>query len=493
MDNKKLTPRPPVVAVMGHIDHGKSTLLDYIRETNTTQKEAGGITQHISAYVAECNVGGENKKITFLDTPGHEAFSSIRRRSTLAADIAVLVVSAEDGVKPQTSEALQCIKEDCIPFIVALNKIDRAGVNIDKAKQNLAEHEILVEGWGGDIPLVPISAKTGQGVPDLLEMIILQSDLEELRGDPSAPAEGFVIESNLNPKQGISAVLIIKNGTLKVGDFVAAYGACAPVRMIENYEGKSIKTASFSEPVRIVGWSDLPRPGSKFKTFPKKEEAVAFALQKPEGEEEKEKLACAENFWEVVVKADTAGSLDAVEQELAKMNTGKIAVKIISKGIGAITEKDVKAAMVKKCAVLGFNVDIDKNAEALAIRENIEVKTYNIIYDLIDFAADKIKENAPEEIVETITGSAKILKTFSQNKDKQVVGGRAEEGEIKMGNAAKIFRRDAEIGSGKVKELQIQKVKTDSVKGGQEFGLMIESKIEIVPGDVIKISSFTKK
>lgn len=491
----KLITRPPVVVVMGHIDHGKSTLLDYIRKTNTVSKEAGGITQHISAYEVEVEIGGQKRKMTFLDTPGHEAFCSIRARGAQVADIAVLVVSAEDGVKPQTVEALNCINKDSMPFIVALNKIDRPGANIDKVKQDLAENGVLVEGWGGTVPIVAISAKTGEGIPDLLEMIALQADIEELKGDPAVPADGFVIESNLNPKQGISATLIIKNGSLKTGMFIATAGAYAPVRAIENYRGENLPEASFSSPVKIVGWNTGPMVGGQFKTLTKKEEAVLFS-EIPENIQIKENQSTTQNegvYLPVVIKADTFGSLNAVEHELQKLSTDKIAVKIISKGIGTISENDIKTANVNKCLVLGFNVSIDKSAEMLAMRDHTEIKTHKIIYELIDYVKEKIKEATPVETIETITGSAKIIRVFSKNKDKQVIGGRIEEGEIKMASTVKIFRRETLIGTGKIKELQIQKIKTDLVREGQEFGTMIDSKIELAPGDVLKITSLVKQ
>ena len=367
--------RPPVVVVMGHIDHGKSTLLDYIRKTNTTKKEAGGITQHVSVYEVELPVGSEKRKITFLDTPGHEAFCSVRARGAQVADIAVLVVSAEDGVKPQTLEALNCITKDAMPFIVALNKIDRPSANLDKTKQDLAENNVLVEGWGGTIPTVAVSAKTGEGVPELLEMIALQADMEELRGNLSLPAEGFVIESDLNPKQGISAVLIIKNGTLKTGLFVATAGAFAPVRAIENFKGENLPEASFSSPVKIVGWNAQPLVGSEFKTFSKKEEAAEFAAKaEVEIKADKENIPDGRAALEVIVKTDTFGSLNAVEHELQKLGNEKITVKIIDKGVGAISEKDIKTAGIKNSLVLGFNVGTDKSAEVLAQRDNTEIK-----------------------------------------------------------------------------------------------------------------------
>jgi translation initiation factor IF-2 len=273
--------RPPVVVVMGHIDHGKSTLLDYIRKTNIVAKEAGGITQHLGAYEVPHNTS----TITFLDTPGHEAFSSIRERGAEVADIAILVVSAEDGVKPQTVEALKCILEEKIPYIVAINKIDKPGADVDRTKASLAEHEIYVEGFGGDVPVVPISALKGTGVPELLDMIMLVADLQDLKANPALPAEGAIIEAGLDNKKGIYATLLIKNGTLTSGMYVVAEDAIAPVRILEDYLGKAIKTATFSSPVRIVGFNKIPNVGAKFvmidgKKKPKKKPLLLNLLLK---------------------------------------------------------------------------------------------------------------------------------------------------------------------------------------------------------------------
>ncbi|MBN2094010.1 MAG: translation initiation factor IF-2 [Candidatus Zambryskibacteria bacterium] len=491
--SKEKTKRPPIVVVMGHIDHGKSTLLDYIRKTNTTEKEVGGITQHISAYEATCDVSGKKRKITFLDTPGHEAFCAIRARGAKVADLAILVVSTEDGVKTQTIEALDCIRTDKIPFIVALNKIDSLKADLNKTRQDLAEHEIIVEGWGGIIPAVAISAKTGEGIPELLEMVTLQADLEEFYGDPELPAEGYVIESNLNPQQGISTTLIIKNGSLKIGQFLAVPSAYTPVRTIEDYKGDNIKEAGPSCPIRIMGWNAGPKVGSHFVSFQNKEEAIKYA-QENKQKECNSKCIVPEGcqVFNVIIKADTSGSLDAVEHELQKLNNDKTVIKIISKDVGIITEKDIKMATIKNSLVLGFNVGTDKSAEVLAMRDNTEIKTFRMIYDLIDYAKEKMAEITPTETKEIISGIAKILKTFSQNKDKQVVGGKVGEGVIKSGEKVKIFRKEEFLGEGKIKELQIKKTKTGEVKEGQEFGMMIESKIEIIEKDTIKSVLLTK-
>lgn len=486
--------RPPVVAIMGHIDHGKSTLLSYIRKSSKPLSEAGGITQHISAYEVEHT--GEDKKhtITFLDTPGHEAFVGIRKRGASVADIAVLVVSAEDGVKPQTVEALNSIRESKTPFIVAINKIDKPEANIEKTKQSLAENEVYVEGYGGDIPVVSVSAKTGEGVPELLDMILLVSELEELTGDKNAKGSGIVIESNRDIQKGISATCIVKNGTLKKGMFVVSGVALAPIRIMENYLGKPLQEATFSSPIKIIGWDELPVVGDTFTAFDTREEAKEEIEKHVLGmENEKRDKSAVEDSVSaqsipIVVKADTGSSLEAVVSEIKKLNTEKMSVQIISSGIGTISENDIRLADgTKKGIVIGFNTKIDAPAKALAERNEIEVQTFDIIYKMSEWLAETLTERTPKVDVDESTGLAKILKIFSKTKDKQIIGARIENGKIALGTEVKIFRRDAEIGKGRVKELQQQKNKTSEVSAG-EFGALVEAKIEIAPGD--KIESF---
>lgn len=491
--SEDLVPRPPVVAVLGHIDHGKSTLLDAIRNINTTDKEFGGITQHISAYETEIEISGQKRKITFLDTPGHEAFYSIRERGSAVADIVILVVSAEDSVKPQTVEAIKCIRQNDVPFIVAANKIDKPGADLNKLKQDLAENEVFVEGWGGNVPIVAISAKARQNIEELLEMIVLQADIEEIKGDRNAKAEGFCIESSLNPKEGISATLIIKNGTLKKRQFVASGSAYAPVRAIENFKGERVNEASFSSPVKIVGWSGEPTVGGEFKTFDTKQEAENFALSHKKEPTKRPAEADEKVLMPIIIKADTIGSLDAIIYEMEKIKNEKISIKVVRKGVGPISEGDVKMAIVSHCPILGFGSKVEKSAESLALRSGIEIRTFNIIYDLIDWVEERLIEATPVETTEVVNGIAKILRAFSKNKEKQVLGGRVEEGEIKSGSIVRILRRNIVIGEGKIREMQSQKIKTDSVSAGLEFGVMIESKTEIVPGDFIQAVSFVKK
>lgn len=491
---QNITERPPVVVIMGHIDHGKSTLLDYIRKSNIVAGEAGGITQHLGAYeVAHTTSEGKNGKITFLDTPGHEAFCSIRERGARVADVAILVVSAEDGVKTQTLEALKCILAEKIPYIVAINKIDKPGANVELTKQTLAENEVYVEGYGGDIPVVPISALKGTGIPDLLDMVLLVSDLQDLKADAGALAAGAVIEANLDTKKGISATLLIKNGTLASGQYVIAGDALSPVRIFEDYKGAAIKSASFSSPVRVIGFNKIPIVGSPFITCENKREAEEMAAAYKESARKPAVMASADTgtavIVPVIIKADVIGSLDGIKHELKKIQHAKVKIKIVSEGIGAISETDVKTAQSDpNMLIVSFNTVPDAKAQSIIERSPIpvQVKTFNIIYKLIEFLKEAITSKIPKEYIDEASGTAKILAVFSKNKDKQILGGKVQDGSIKIGSEVKIIRRDAEIGRGKVKELQQQKEKTGEVREGYEFGCLIESKIEIAVGDKVQ-------
>lgn len=504
--NTNLIPRPPVVSILGHIDHGKSTLLDYIRKTNLVAKEAGGITQHLSAYEIEHKrAEGGVSKITFLDTPGHEAFSKIRTRGAGVADIAVLIVSGEDGVKPQTLEVLKCIKESNTPYIVAITKMDKPSANLDSTRQSLAENDVFVEGYGGDISVVAISAKTGQGVDELLDMIILQAELLELKGDPDAMGEGVVVESRLDPKRGTIATCIVKNGTVRRGTFAASTGTWAPLRFIMNAGGENIEELSFSSPIQIIGWDNMPQAGAEFKTFLKKEEAVAYVeenltrtssppsprTRRGEGGEEVDHDIA---ILPLILKADTAGSLEAVESEIAKLARERIVPKVISSGVGTMNEKDVKRAVsTPGTIILGFNAKMEASAVALAERSGVEIANFSIIYELTDKVVKELEIREPRIEVEEVVGSAKILRLFSVTKTSQVLGGRVLAGKIPAGASVKIIRREVEIGRGRVKELQQSKIKISEVTEGTEFGAMIDSKTEIAPGDVLEAVTLVTK
>ncbi|PIP73495.1 MAG: translation initiation factor IF-2 [Candidatus Lloydbacteria bacterium CG22_combo_CG10-13_8_21_14_all_47_15] len=488
--------RPPVVVVMGHIDHGKSTLLDYIRKTNVVEKEAGGITQRISAYEAE----HAGRAITFLDTPGHEAFSSMRECGVCCADIAILVVSAEDGVKAQTLEALTAIRTVKVPFVVAINKIDKAGANVEHTKQSLAENDVFVEGYGGDIPFAAISAKTGEGVDNLLDTILLVADLEELTGNKALPASGIILESNVDAKRGVAATLIIKNGTLKKGQFVAANGAFSPVRIMENFLGKPIDTATVSSPVQIIGWNSLPPTGSTFTTFNSKKDAEKKATESELDNTNKQIFgdAHAATSIPLVIKTDAAGGIAAIKKEIAKISVPDVSWNIIKEGVGDISENDIKTAhgttkdgKLNNALVVGFNVGIDRRATQIADRAEVPVKTFSVIYDIGIWLIETAERLKPKVEIEETTGTAKIIRVFSQTKNKQVLGGRVKEGVIHDGDNVQIIRREYEIGRGKIRELQQQKAHADDVSKDMEFGVMVESKTEIAEGDTIAAFTLT--
>lgn len=483
--------RPPIVVIMGHIDHGKSTLLDYIRKTNVVATEAGGITQHLSAYeVTHPAEDGTPKRITFLDTPGHEAFSQMRSRGARVADVAILVVSAEDGVKAQTKEALASIVAAKTPYIVAINKIDKPAANIERTKNSLVENEIYIEGYGGDIPAVPISAKTGQGVPELLDMVLLVADMQGLTADASRAASGVVIEAHVDPKKGTSATLIIKNGVLRKGMFLVAEQSITPVRAIETHTGALAAEASFSSPVRITGWNTVPPVGAAFDACETKKEAEHLIIELSSGVRARERApedTSGKLLVPIIIKTDVSGTLEAVEKEIGKLDQEKIGVKIVHSGVGTITEGDVKSAQGTDLAIiLGFNVKADAQARTMAERTGTIIQTFDIIYKLTEWLGEEIARRTPKETVIKVRGRAHVVRLFGITKHKQVLGGRVMEGVLESGATVRIMRRDTEIGTGKVLELQQQKVQTDKVAEGNEFGAMVESRLELAPGDVLE-------
>ncbi len=480
--------RPPVVAVLGHVDHGKSTLLDFIRKSNTVAKEAGGITQKIAAYEIE----REKKKITFIDTPGHAAFQAIRKRGASVADIAILVVAADDGVKAQTLEALREIREAKTPFVVAINKIDKPNSDMQRTISSLLEQNVFLEKYGGDVPWAAVSAKVGTGVDELLDLILLVAELQELKGERSVPAEGFVIEAHRDQKRGMAATLIIKNGSLGSGMFVLAGEALSPVRIMENSFGKQIKEATFSSPVQLIGFDELPEVGSAFKTLEKKrdaenaQEAAKSAKPKPYtvlSEENSQRF-----LLPAVVRADSQGSLDAILFELPKLEDEHSGLKVIGAGLGNISEGDIKLGVASKepVVVIGFNVAIDPIAQVLADRDGVRVETFDIIYKLTERLQELLKNARPKRTIEEIVGRAKVLKQFSTRKDEHVVGGSVSTGFIERGGTLRVSRRNVVLGSGKIVNIQTNKQNVDRVHEGSEFGAQIESNFEIAVGDILE-------
>jgi translation initiation factor IF-2 len=480
--------RPPVVVIMGHIDHGKSTLLDYIRKSNVVAEEAGGITQHLSAYAVEHTTKeGSKETITFLDTPGHAAFAKMRLRGADVADIAVLIVSAEDGVKPQTLEALSSIKTAGIPFIVAINKIDKPAADVARTQSSLIENEIYIEGMGGDIPYALISAKSGQGVSELLDLIILAAELAELHGNPHEQATGTILEGHLDKKRGTTASMIVKNGTLKAGQYVVSGEAYAPVRIMEDAYGKAIKEAGLSMPIGIVGFSGVPKVGAPFVTVDSKKEAEALVLKnKLTPQQATAPLREDLPFIPLLIKADVLGSIDAIVHELEGYKSDRVEVKVVNASIGDITQNDVQnISATKNALIVGFNVKVEKNAQELAERLAVDIKTFSIIYELSLWLKEALLARTPKQEAEVVTGKAKILKEFSVQKNLHVLGARVEEGEIKLKQQVRIMRRDIEIGKGVIVNLQQAKINVSSLKEG-EFGLQLNTKAEPAPGDYIE-------
>lgn len=483
----EIVKRPPIVVVMGHIDHGKSTLLDFIRQSNVVEGEAGGITQHLSAYVAtHTTKDGATEEITFLDTPGHEAFQKMRLRGADVADVAILVVSAEDGVKPQTLEALESIKQAGIPFVIAINKIDKPGADLSRTQASLIENGIYIEGMGGDIPWAAISAKQGTGVGDLLDLVVLTADLADLKGDRNASAEGKVIEARLDKKRGNTATLIIKNGTLKSGQFVVSGRAYSPVRIMEDFLGRAMKEAGLSVPAGIVGWSETPKVGDAFRTVGSKKEAESVIAEA--ADENASAFSSAANLpvVPILIKADVSGTIDAILHELAKFESDRIAVRVIASQVGDITVSDVQnVSATENAIIVGFNVKVERPAKELAERLRVEIDTFNIIYELSEWLNTALKNRTPKREEKVVTGKAKILRHFSVQKYTHVLGGRVDEGAIKHGQTVRILRREIEIGTGEIKNVQQAKSNVSQVTEG-EFGMQLETKTDVNAGDYIE-------
>lgn len=484
----KTTPNTaPIVAVMGHIDHGKSTLLDYIRKENVVSTEAGGITQHLSAYEITIPYQNSDRNITFIDTPGHAAFSGMRERGACAADIAILVVSAEDGVKAQTIEALKTILDAKIPYIVAINKIDRPEANIERTKQTLAENEVLVEGYGGTIPWVPISALKGTGITELLDTILLVTDMEEIASDANATVGGIVIESNMDPKRGVAATVLIKSGTLKRGQFVVAGNAITTTRIMEDFLGKTLDTAVPGTPVKLVGFDKAPEVGSDIVVFDKKRDAEDFiedmdAHIRPETKI----IESGQKVVPIILKTDVFGTAEAIEREIMKINVEGLHLKIIQKGVGSIGESDIRMAQSdRESIIIGFNVSLDSRAKEVNENVNANVQIFNIIYKLTEWLEVELEKRRPRIETIEIIGKAKVLKCFSKTKDRQVLGCRIDEGSISAGAKVNIIRRDFPIASGVIIEIQQAKQKVKEISSG-ECGLLVECKHDISGGDVLE-------
>lgn len=478
-ETKARSLRHPVVVVLGHIDHGKTTLLDTIRKTNVVAKEAGGITQHLGAYEIVWN----GKKITFIDTPGHETFAKMRERGARVADVGILVVAADDGVKPQTKEAYEAIKQAEIPFIVALNKIDKSTADPDRVKAQLAEMGVLVEGWGGSVPIVPVSAKEGKNIDELLDTVLLAAELEELSADQSASASGVVIEAHLDSRRGPSAMLLVTDGALRKGEFVVAGDASAPVRILEGSDGKPVDQALPSSPVTVVGFSKVPAVGAQFRSYASKKEMEAALAAAAGGVARKEEDAAEIG---ILIKADTAGSHEALSDELRKIVPKEIAVKFFEGGVGDVTDADIKlVSSAKKAIVIGFNAKIKNTASDLAERFGVSVRTFSVVYEAIDWVSGELKALVPKELLREELGKLLVLKTFRSSSAGRVVGGRMREGKVRRDAHFEIIRQGTRVGEGTVASVERNKVPVEELKEGEEGGLLVHSSKAIEERDIL--------
>lgn len=495
-----LIKRPPVVTVMGHVDHGKTSLLDAIRKANVTSSEAGGITQHIGAYTV--NLNGE--KLTFLDTPGHEAFTAMRARGAQITDVVILVVAADDGIMPQTKEAISHCKAANVPMIVAINKIDREGANIDRVKQELTAEEVVVEDWGGDTICVPVSAKQGTNIEQLLEMVILTAEMAELKADPKRKAKGTVIEAKLDKGRGSVASLLVQNGTLNVGDAILVGSTYGRIRAMFDDKGKKIKSAGPSIPVEVLGLSEVPAAGDRFTVVKDEKTARNMAeLRKQKAKDESFHSAnrvSLEDLYSqiqegtvkelgIIVKADVQGSVQAIKQSLEKLSTEDVRVRVIHGGVGAITETDVTLAAASNALLIGFNVRPDSNASVIADRDKISIKTYRIIYDAIEDVKSAMIGMLEPEFKEVINGKAEVRAVYKISNIGTIAGAYVLDGKIVRNSQVRVVRDGIVILESTLASLK--RFKDDVKEVGTQFecGLSIEKFNDLKEGDIIE--SFT--
>ncbi|MFR7873522.1 translation initiation factor IF-2 [Peptoniphilus grossensis] len=494
---RDLKTRPPVVTVMGHVDHGKTSLLDSIKKTHVTQSEAGGITQHIGAYTV--NLAG--KKITFLDTPGHEAFTSMRLRGAQTTDIAVLVVAADDGVMPQTLEAISHARSAEVPIIVAITKIDKPEANPERVKQELMNENLLAEEWGGDTIVVGVSSKTGEGIDELLEMILLVAEMRELKANPNRRAIGTIIEANLDKAKGPMATILIKNGTLRFGDSIVSGVCSGRIRAMQDDKGKQVKKAGPSMPVVVLGLNEVPNAGDTIYAVNDDKTAKAIADKNAEITREKRlsqttKISL-DNLFEkiseedvkelnIVVKADVKGSVEALNQSLLKLSTDEVKISIIHSGVGGINESDVTLASASNAIVIGFNVRPNINAIELAKAEDVEIRTYRVIYEIINDIEQAAKGMLDPDIVEEILGRCEIRQTFKLPNNQMVAGVYVLNGKILRNSKVKVLRDDVVIHEGDIASLKRFKDDTKELATGFEGGLVIDGFNDIKEGDLLE-------
>ena len=498
-DESKMKKRPPVVCVMGHVDHGKTSLLDAIRETDVTEHEAGGITQHIGAYVVRIN----GEKITFLDTPGHEAFTSMRMRGAQSTDVAVLVVAADDGVMPQTVEAINHAKAAGVEIIVAINKIDKEGANIERVKQELSEYELIPEEWGGSTIFCPVSAHTKEGISNLLEMIILTAEVLELKANPKRRARGIVIEAQLDKGRGPVATVLVQKGTLNVGDHIAVGTAYGKVRAMLDHKGERVKQATPSTPVEILGLNGVPSAGEIFVATENDKEAKQIAQAYVDQGKDKlleetkaKKLSLDGLFSQIqagnvkelnlIIKADVQGSVEAVKQSLVKLSDEEVAVRVIHGGVGAINESDVSLASASNAIIIGFNIRLDNAAKETADRENVDVRLYRVIYDAIEDVEAAMKGMLEPIYEEKVIAHAEVRQTFKASGVGTIAGSYVLDGKIERGCRARITREGEQIFEGDLSSLKRFKDDVKEVAAGYECGLVFDGFNDLQEEDQIE-------
>ena len=492
-----LPPRPPVVAVMGHVDHGKTSILDALRESQVATGEAGGITQHIGAYQVE--YGG--RQLTFLDTPGHEAFTALRARGAAVTDLAILVVAADDGVQPQTAEAISHLRAASTPFLVAMNKIDQPNADPDRVRQQLTEYNVVVEDYGGDVVAVPVSATTKEGLDDLLEMVGLIADLEELRATAEGPAEGTVIETRLDRSQGPVATVIIASGTLHVGDYAVAGQTGGRIRAMLDEHGRRVRSAGPAQPVEVLGWNELPNPGDRLEVVESERAVRAVTAARKEARQQQAPDAPRRSIEDllaqlspdqaqelpVVLKADVHGSLEAIQAALAKLETDEAKVHILYGAVGRITEGDVNLAAASDGVILAFNTQTPAPVRRLADQQDVLIRSYNVIYNLLEDVQQTLRALVEPEVGDVILGHAEIRAIFSSSRARSVVGCYVQDGVIRQGARARVVRRDAEVYNGRIISLRRFKDDVEAVEEGYECGIGLENFPDPQNGDVIEI------
>jgi len=479
---QNLLPRPPIVVILGHVDHGKTTLLDYIRKTNVADKEAGKITQSIGAYEiihTSQSAPAESRRITFIDTPGHEAFNKMRERGAHLADLAILVVAADESIKPQTKESIDILNKTKTPFVIAINKIDKPSANVNKAINDLMEANVLLEKYGGHIPWQTVSAKTGEGINELLELILLVAEMENLTYNPNEKASGVIIESKLDPRRGITTTAILKNGTLRQGELIATESAFGKIKILENFLGQRVDSFSPSAPALILGFETMPKVGEEFFSGELNLAEIQVVKEKTLKKLEILEPEQGKNYIDLILKADTIGSLEALKNVLSNIPLKDSQLNFLEESVGDITDGDVKLAQASNAIIIGFKTKIQKSVEELAKVHSVKIISSEIIYELGKILEEAlVLQKAPK-----ILGELEVLAVFNQKTKKQIIGGKMLTGTLKKNIRTKIIRNNEEIGFGKIINLQLQKQNVAAIESGNECGLLLESEIKINIGD----------